>query len=345
MKDVLGMVTGYGLLTVEKNEHRQMRRMMNPAFSLPNLSSRALFFVPVLPTWIKSRTEIDQYHEAINSLLRIFTGHVISAKDPEKGVVLPMYEWSKFGVFRFYIPLTWKNHLVSKVTLDIICNTAFSYDANSLHDPHNELAFAYEKMIALQNGPGLACLIALVTIPGFTRYAGSKFAWRFRKLISWIPAFGVSSKNGFWMTWNSNFFFFSCLGNLAVIIDSMHQIRQISKRMLEEKLKESHATEMDGGRRKDIMSLLVRARKENLENEPSGYSLSDEALTDQVVRIIFFHLKAQLNSKNGLSSWHFWVLAMKQRLLDLPGYVVMKVSFFSLFIRSCLSFRLFTSSH
>ncbi|KAL9708800.1 hypothetical protein Ac2012v2_007954 [Leucoagaricus gongylophorus] len=255
MKDVLGMVTGYGLLTVEKNEHRQMRRMMNPAFSLPNLSS-----------------QIDQYHEAINSLLRIFTGHVISAKDPEKGVVLPMYEW------------------MSKVTLDIICNTAFSYDANSLHDPHNELAFAYEKMIALQNGPGLACLIALVTIPGFTRYAGSKFAWRFRKLISWIPAFG----------------------NLAVIIDSMHQIRQISKRMLEEKLKESHATEMDGGGRKDIMSLLVRARKENSENEPSGYSLSDEALTDQVLTFLG---AGHETTASGLA-WTLYLLALNKEAQD-----------------------------
>ena len=42
------MVTGYGLLTVEKNEHRQMRRMMNPAFSLPNLSSRVKESLPVV---------------------------------------------------------------------------------------------------------------------------------------------------------------------------------------------------------------------------------------------------------------------------------------------------------
>jgi len=83
---------------------------------------------------------------------------------------------------------------VSKVTLDIICSTAFSYDVNSLHDPHNELAFAYEKIISLQNGPNLAWLIALVSIPGFARFVTSKFAWTTRKLISWIPHFGAPTE-------------------------------------------------------------------------------------------------------------------------------------------------------
>jgi hypothetical protein len=46
--------------------------------------------------------------------------------------------------------LTW--FAVSKVTLDIICETAFGYNADSLHDPHNELAEAYEQLLALQSG-------------------------------------------------------------------------------------------------------------------------------------------------------------------------------------------------
>lgn len=41
---------------------------------------------------------------------------------------------------------------MSKVTLDIICETAFGYKADTLHNPHNELAVAYEKLIALQSG-------------------------------------------------------------------------------------------------------------------------------------------------------------------------------------------------
>lgn len=41
---------------------------------------------------------------------------------------------------------------MSKVTLDIICQTAFGYKADSLHNPHNELAEAYEELLDLQTG-------------------------------------------------------------------------------------------------------------------------------------------------------------------------------------------------
>lgn len=43
MRNILGMVAGYGLLTVTGNEHRMMRKTMNPAFSLSNLIARELF--------------------------------------------------------------------------------------------------------------------------------------------------------------------------------------------------------------------------------------------------------------------------------------------------------------
>lgn len=42
--------------------------------------------------------------------------------------------------------------VVSKVTLDIITVAAFGYNVNSLHNPNNELAEAYEELISLQNG-------------------------------------------------------------------------------------------------------------------------------------------------------------------------------------------------
>lgn len=37
----IGMTTGFGLLTVTGNEHKQMRKVMNPAFSISNLVARA----------------------------------------------------------------------------------------------------------------------------------------------------------------------------------------------------------------------------------------------------------------------------------------------------------------
>ncbi|KAF9441620.1 cytochrome P450 [Macrolepiota fuliginosa MF-IS2] len=229
MKGILGLVTGYGLLTVEKNEHRQMRRMMNPAFSLPNLVS-----------------QMDKYHDATESLIKILDDK--TSLSPQ-GEVLPMYDW------------------MSKVTLDIICTTAFSYTTNALHDPHNDLAQAYERMIELQSGVNMAWLIGLVwLIPGLPRFMESKLAWKFRGAIGKLPQLGL----------------------LSIIISSMHRIREISREMLEEKMRDSegHATEMDRERKKDIMSLLVRARKESLESEPGGWSMGDEAMMDQVLTFL-----------------------------------------------------------
>lgn len=40
--------------------------------------------------------------------------------------------------------------------------------------------------------------------------------------------------------------------------------------------------------KKDIMDLLVRARKESLESEPSGWSTGDKAMMDQVVSNSYF---------------------------------------------------------
>jgi hypothetical protein len=39
MRHILGLVAGYGLLTVTGNDHKQMRKAMNPAFSIPNLTA------------------------------------------------------------------------------------------------------------------------------------------------------------------------------------------------------------------------------------------------------------------------------------------------------------------
>lgn len=40
MRNMLGITAGYGLLTTTGDEHRMMRRSMNPAFSIASLTSR-----------------------------------------------------------------------------------------------------------------------------------------------------------------------------------------------------------------------------------------------------------------------------------------------------------------
>lgn len=61
----------------------------------------------------------------------------------------------------------------------------------------------------------------------------------------------------------------------------MHHIRMISARMLAEKMADSVVTVSDTLAKRDIMSLLVRARKAE-KNE--GYQMTDQDMMDQVVR-------------------------------------------------------------
>ena len=75
---------------------------------------------------------------------------VNAQKEPTMGKVMHMYDWRA----SYYYPCFDGLHviLVSKATLDIICETAFGYKTDSLHNPENELAVAYERLLALQNG-------------------------------------------------------------------------------------------------------------------------------------------------------------------------------------------------
>ena len=67
MKEILGMVAGWGLLTVTGNEHRAMRRAMNPAFSIPNLSARMyqLYLRTAGPDLIII-SETDMYYDTVS---------------------------------------------------------------------------------------------------------------------------------------------------------------------------------------------------------------------------------------------------------------------------------------
>ncbi|KAG5729832.1 hypothetical protein E4T56_gene6255, partial [Termitomyces sp. T112] len=67
-----------------------MRKAINPAFSIPNLMAQT-----------------DMFYDSIESLVKIVHSAIEDEKNPRGGKVLPMYEW------------------MSKVTLDIICQTAF----------------------------------------------------------------------------------------------------------------------------------------------------------------------------------------------------------------------------
>jgi hypothetical protein len=148
---------------------------------------------------------------------------------------------------------------VGKVTLDIICDTAFGYRANALTNPHGALTKAYEALLSLQSQRDFAKLAFLVSIPGLAslinhRTLGPLCAPLFR----WIPGLSL----------------------VETLIESTHTIREISRDILREKVLESGVAIDDLETKRDVMSLLVKARA----GEKHGYQLSDEAMVDQVVR-------------------------------------------------------------
>ncbi len=137
--------------------------------------------------------------------------------------------------------------LVSKVTLDIICEAAFGYEADSLHNPCNELAEAYELLLGLQSGnkftrfcrsvvgliyslgPNLARFILLVPLPGMPRFLYSDWAYHHRHWLGKIPflceskfllqmhLYGISNR----------------VSSCHKLVDAMYRIRKISAHMLE----------------------------------------------------------------------------------------------------------------
>ncbi|KAE9410054.1 cytochrome P450 [Gymnopus androsaceus JB14] len=260
MREILGMVAGYGLLTVTGNRHKQMRKAMNPAFSIPNLTAQT-----------------DMYYEAIDGLLDILNSRITEVEKTQvgQGRIEIMYEW------------------MSKVTLDIITITAFGYEADSLHNPDNELAEAYEELISLQTGRNLARFIAILSIPGVSTFLSSEFAWRHRKTIAKLPF----------------------LSQAAILMDAMHRIKAVSSAILQEKLAEAEHSENneDTAAKKDIMSLLIRARMADQKAQKSvaggigaaPYAMSDTEMMDQVLTFLG---AGHETTASGLA-WTLWLLA------------------------------------
>ncbi|KAJ7314915.1 cytochrome P450 [Mycena albidolilacea] len=248
MRDVLGLVAGYGLLTTTGEDHKQLRKAMNPAFSVPNLMAQT-----------------DMYYEPIDGLLEIMKAEIKKEAIPEAGKVFPMYEW------------------MGKVALDIICDTAFGYKTDCLHNPHNELAVAFEQLLQLQSGPNLAKLVAILSIPGTSSLSRSQWMYRHRWFLGKLPI----------------------IHNFEKLVDSLYRIRTISREMLRSKTADLSVSPDDTTTKKDIMSLLVRARKADLDADPTADAMSDTAMVDQVLT---FLAAGHETTATGLS-WTLWLLA------------------------------------
>ncbi|KAL0573760.1 hypothetical protein V5O48_008203 [Marasmius crinis-equi] len=248
LRKILGLVTGHGLLTVTGEDHKQMRKAMNPAFSIPNLTAQTYM-----------------YYDPIQGLLEVIANKL--GEKSNDGQVIPVYE------------------MMSKVTLDIICETAFGYRTDSIHNPHNELAEAYESLVNLQSGPNIAKLILAMSVPGVSTFLLSDFGYKYRNI------FQVTRLTS----------------EIATVLGAMHTIKRISRTMLSEKVHEALESGVTGADselhgKKDIMSILVRARTSESEGQ---YKMSDEAMVDQVLTFLG---AGHETTASGLA-WTLWLLA------------------------------------
>lgn len=126
-------------------------------------------------------------------------------------------------------------------------------------------------------GTNLAKLILVMSVPGGPQLLASDWAYRHRhwfSTIKFISEFLQHKQLYLVLTVRSP-------GAIGTLIDAMHVIRKISEQMLEEKMADAHIVVEAKEPKKDIMSLLVRARIG--DKEGSGYLMSDQAMMDQVV--------------------------------------------------------------
>lgn len=112
------------------------------------------------------------------------------------------------------------------------------------------------------------------------RLLASDWAYRNRRLFEFIRYLGEILRLSHSLP---QLITYVCIAPILITLDSMHKIKRISAQMLEEKMKDSAVAMSDTDAKRDIMSLLVRARKAESEQEKGVYTMSDKAMMDQVV--------------------------------------------------------------
>ncbi|KAJ7579690.1 cytochrome P450 [Mycena floridula] len=227
--------------------------------------------------------QIDLYYDSIDGLVEILDSELARSGD---GKQFEMYDW------------------LGKVTLDIISETAFGYKTDSLHHPDNELAMAFEELVSLQTPGNMAKLVMIMSLVPFgSQILASDFMFNHRDvLLRWWCFGGVFAPS-------------------AKLISSMRTIRRLSSDMLAQKMRELSPEylaispgDMDVGGKKDIMSILVRARAEDEKQQQGkgqhtdveGYGMSSEAMMDQVLT---FLAAGQETTATGLA-WALYLLAV-----------------------------------
>ncbi|KAH7904765.1 cytochrome P450 [Hygrophoropsis aurantiaca] len=240
-RHVLGLVVGYGLFTVTGDESKWMRKIMNPAFSNTRL-------IP----------HIDPCYDIIDEYVDTLSNEI--DEDPT-------------GCKTYVI-----HNLMTKLTLDILCLTAFGYKANNLSRFEGSIAEAYEELLDLQSGPNIASFCFGVSFPFVPEFMTSGWAHLFKPLFRFNPA----------------------LYRGGITAEIMHRIKIIARRMLDERRADSEAAPFED--KKDLMSIILQSQC----TEKAGKARSSNA--DMVDHILTF-LGAGHDTTSSSLTWTLWLLA------------------------------------
>ncbi|KAH7920360.1 cytochrome P450 [Leucogyrophana mollusca] len=267
LRHMLGLTTGYSLMTVTGNEHKMMRKAMNPAFSIPNLMAQT-----------------DMYYDIIDGFVDVLTSAIEAEDVSGGGKVCLMYD------------------LLRKITLDIICATAFGYKCNATKDPSDPLAKAYGELLDLQSGPNIAKFSLVLAIPGMAAFLRSEHAYRLRHWFHVNSVLGKIVAISAARNQNHDLNLYA-IAPIGITVDAMYRIKAIARRILAERIAELEtADSTPAPKRRDIMSLLLQAR---FAEKGEGYQISD---ADMVEHVLTF-LGAGHETTASTLSWTLWLLA------------------------------------
>ncbi|PWN46321.1 cytochrome P450 [Ceraceosorus guamensis] len=268
VRSLLGIVAGYGLLTLEDREHVDMRRFMNGAFAFK---------------WVEA--QFEAYYKHINGLVDILKEKIDEAEKSRgegEGVVMEVTQ------------------SINNCLLDIICDTAFGYQTDHLHNPEEPLGKSFETLVNMQGGANMAVIILFLTLPGGPKIAkwATEQTWTgplLQRIADFFP-FGIGA-----------------LSRVATFCTNLSRIKQISQEMLDQKLAEAKALRKAGGNefeasggKVDVFSLLVKASLD----EKSSYRMNAEMIQNQVLTF----LGAGHETTASGAAWALWELAQNQRV-------------------------------
>ena len=253
---LLGLIAGYGLLTVEGDTHRKMRKTMNPAFSLTNLIEQfPVYYSKIYPLVDLMKKKIDESHE----------DHAVIDCDA----------------------------VVNKALLDIICLTAFGYDANSVNNPDNELASAYHQVTSMQNGRNQARLNLALNLP----FGDTVLDWA-SDTSGWEWALKRCKPGSI-----ANTFF--------KLLNGMHRIKKVAKEILYKQL-ESGERAAQGGQFKAIIDIIEETHLSENNGKPKSLK---QAERDMITQVLTFLGAGHETTASGVS-WTLWNLATHPEIQD-----------------------------